>query len=115
MTICNTRYYHIYRRRVPWPSAEIYSLISENFRIVCTNKIEKPSVGVTLPPLGVEAGTTAVLRSPRVPEGWLVLNETPVAPKLQMRGLCSISVARRDVRGPDNSLKRAWIFIYTCL
>ena len=39
-------------------------------------------------------------------------SEITFAPRLQMRGLETISTTRRNGRGPDSSPKRLWVFVW---
>ena len=51
-----------------------------------------------------------------IPVTWRVgrlSSEMVLAPRLQMRGLETISTTRRNGRGPDSSLKRLSIFVWT--
>jgi hypothetical protein len=109
VTIHNTRYYYIRRRRVPL--AEGYSLISENLHIADANGTEQLSVKVTPAPSGVEVDGIAVLPDPVIWKIGRALGEAALALRLQMRGLETISAAQRNGRGPDSSLKGARIFI----
>ena len=70
MTIHNTRYYHIRRRRVSL--AEAYSLISKNFHIAYTNENEQSSIEAKLGHGGVEVDKIAILPNPRNLKSWLV-------------------------------------------
>jgi hypothetical protein len=109
VTIHNTRYYHIRRRRVPL--AEGYPLISENLHIAYANETEQLSVKVTPPPSEVEVDGIVVLPNPVIWRIGRALSEMALALRLQMHGLETISAAQRNGRGPDSSLKGAWIFI----
>jgi hypothetical protein len=109
VTIHNTRYYYFRRRRVPL--AEGYSLISENLHIAYANETEQLSVEVTPVPSGVEVDGIVVLPDPGIWKIGRALSETALALRLQMRGLETISAAQYNGRGPDSSLKGAWIFI----
>jgi hypothetical protein len=109
VTIHNTRYYHIRCRRVPL--AEGYSSISENLHIAYANKTEQLSVEVTPAPSGVEVDRIVVLPGPVIRKIGQALGGVALALRLQMRGLETISAAQHNGRGPDSSLKGAWIFI----
>ena len=111
MTIRSAIYYHIHRRRVP--SAEIYSSISANLHVAYADENEE--LGVEMVPArgGAEVAGIAVFPDPEIRRIGRVLSKTASAPQLQMRGLETISAARHNGRGPDSSLKRHWIFVYT--
>ena len=109
MTIHNTRCYYIRRRRVPL--AEGYSLISENLHIAYANETEQLSVEVTPAPSGVQVDGIVVLPDPVIRKIGRALSEPALALQPQMRGLETISAAQCNGRGPDSSLKGAWIFI----
>ena len=66
MTIHNTRYYYIRRRRVPL--VEVYSSISENLRIAHADETEQLSVEVIPAPGGVVVDGTVVLPDPVIRE-----------------------------------------------
>jgi hypothetical protein len=111
VTIRSTIYYHIHRRRVPL--AEIYSSISANLHVAYADENEE--LGVEMVPAwgGAEVAGIAAFPDPEIRSiGW-VLSKTALAPRLQMRGLEAISAAQHNGRGPDSSLKRHWIFVYT--
>ena len=61
----------------------------------------------------VEVDDTAVFPEPATWRAGQFSNETAVALGSQMRGLETISMTRRNGRGPDSSLKRLSIFVYT--
>ena len=111
VTIHNTRYYHICRRRVPL--AEVYSSISKNFRIACTNETGQSGIEATRVHSRVEEDKLNPLPDPITWRVGRCSSEMALAPRLQMRGLETISTTRRDGRGPDSSLKRHWMFVYT--
>ena len=67
VTIRNIRYDHIRRRWVPL--TEVYSTITANFRIACTNEIEQSSLEMIPAYDGVEADETVALLEP---ETWKV-------------------------------------------
>ena len=60
----------------------------------------------------VEADEIAVLPDPVTWRVGRFLSEIALAPRLQMGGLKTISMTRRNGRGPDSSLKRLWVFIW---
>ena len=104
MTIHNTRYYHICRRRVPL--AEVYSSISKNFRIACTNETGQSSIEATRTHSRVEEDKINPLPDPVTWRVGRCSSEMALAPRHQMRGLETISTTRHNGRGPDSSLKR---------
>jgi len=59
----------------------------------------------------VEVDDTTVFPEPVTWRAGQFLSETAVALGLQMRGLETISMTRRNGRGPGSSLKRLWIFV----
>jgi hypothetical protein len=111
VTIRSAIYYHIHRRRVPL--AEIYSSISANLHVVYAD--ENEDLGVEMVPAwgGAEVAGIAAFPDPEIRSIGRVLSKTTLAPRLQMRGLETISAAQHNGRGPDSSLKRYWIFVYT--
>ena len=60
----------------------------------------------------VEADEIAVLPDPVTWRVGRFSSEIALAPRLQMRGLETISTTRRNGRGPDGSLKRLWVFVW---
>jgi hypothetical protein len=111
VTIRKVIYYHIHRRRVP--SAEIYSSISANFHVTYTDENEELGVEMVPAQGGVEVAGIAAFPDPEIRRIDRALSKTALAPRLQMRGLEAISAAQHNGRGPDSSLKRHWIFVYT--
>jgi hypothetical protein len=111
VTIRSTIYYHIHRRRVPL--AEIYSSISASLHVTYTDENEE--LGAEMAPArgGAEVAGVAAFPDPNIRRIGRVLSKTALAPRLQMRGLETISAAQHNGRGPDSSLKRHWIFVYT--
>lgn len=67
VTIRNIRYDHIRRRWVPL--TEVYSLITANFRIACTNETEQSSLEMIPACGGVEVDEMVTLPGP---ETWKV-------------------------------------------
>ena len=61
----------------------------------------------------VEADEIAVLPDPVTWRVGRFSSEIALAPRLQMRSLETISTTRRNGRGPDSSLKRQWVFVWT--
>ena len=111
MTICSAIYYHIHRRRVPL--AEIYSSISANLHVVYADENEESGIEMVPAQGGAEVAGIAAFPDPEIHSiGW-VLGKTALALRLQMHGLETISAAQHNGWGPDSSLKRHWIFIYT--
>ena len=78
VTIRNARYYHIHRRRVS--PAEVYSSISENFRIVYTNETEQSSLEMISAYGGVEVGEIVTLPEPETWKVGRLSSETTQAP-----------------------------------
>jgi hypothetical protein len=111
VTIRKVIYYRIHRRRVPL--AEIYSSISANLRVAYADETEE--LGVEMAPAqgGVEVVGIAAFPDPEIRRIGRALSKTALAPRLQMRGLETISAAQHNGRGPDSSHKRHWIFVYT--
>ena len=95
------------------PLAEIYSSISANLHVVYTDENEELGVGMVPAQGGVEVAGITAFPDPEVRRIGRALSKTALAPRLQMRGLETISAARHNGRGPDSSLKRRWIFVYT--
>ena len=60
----------------------------------------------------VEADEIAVLPDPITWRVGRFSSEIALAPRLQMRGLETVSTTRRNGRGPDSSLKRQWVFVW---
>jgi hypothetical protein len=55
----------------------------------------------------------AALPDPVIQRVGRVSSEIALAPRFQMRGLETISMARRSGRGPGSCLKRVWVFVLT--
>ena len=109
MTVRKTKDIYIRRRRVPL--AEVCCSVSQNFRIVYANEIGQSSVEVVLACGGVGVGGVATLPAAVARKIGRASNEKVRAPWSQMRGLKTISMPRRNGRGPDSYLKRLWIFV----
>ena len=60
----------------------------------------------------VEADEIAALPYPVTWRVGRFSSEIALAPRLQMRGLETVSTTRRNGRGPDSSLKRQWVFVW---
>jgi hypothetical protein len=76
---------------------------------------ENEDLGVEMVPAwgGAEVAGIAAFPDPEIRSIGRVLSKTTLAPRLQIHGLETISVAQHNGRGPDSSLKRYWIFVYT--
>lgn len=105
MTVPKTREMYIRHNRVPLP--DIYSLISEAFRITHTGETETSSIGAALALGRVEVGWVAVLPVPGDLESWPVFerNDRRVA-ILDTRFGDNIHDPMQGSRGLDSSLKR---------
>ena len=68
-------------------------------------------IEITLPPDSLQTGEVAALPDPVIQRVGRVLSEMVLAPLFQMRGLETISMARRNGRGPGSYLKRVWVFV----
>ena len=88
------------------PSADVYSSVSVNPRVVYTDKADGLGIEMVSACGGVEGVGIAFLSNPKIwAVGW-VLSKKAFVPGLQMRGLEAIFAAQRSGRGPDSSLKR---------
>ena len=76
---------------------------------------ENKELGIGMVPVqgGVEVAGIAAFPNPEIRRIGRALSKTVLAPRLQMRGLETISAAQHNGRGPDSSLKKHWIFVYT--
>ena len=80
-----------------------------------TNRTGEPSVEVTQACGRAGVGGVAVLPAPSNLGGWSSFERKGQGAGFQMRGLETKSLPRRNGRGPDSSLKRQQIFVYTPL
>ena len=111
MTVRKTRDIYIRCRRVPL--SEVYSSISENFHLLHTNGTGQSCVEVNAI---VQYGRSRTITVPPDPVTWRagrLSSKMALAPQLQMGGLETIPTTRRNGRGPDSSLKRLSIFVWT--
>ena len=98
-------------RRVP--IAEVYSAISRNFHTAYANGTGQLGIEVVPAYGGVEIDGVTVPPDPIFRTGGWVSSERFVVPRLQMRGLETISAARRNGRGPDSFLISSWLSVCT--
>ena len=113
ITVRKTRDIYIRRRRVLL--SEVYSSISENFHLVHTNGTGQSCVEVNASVQYDWSRTITVLPDPVTWRADRLSSKMALAPRLQMRGLETLwlSTTRRNGRGPDSSLKRFSIFVWT--
>ena len=89
MAVCKVGRIPIFPGRAPLP--EVYSSMFRNLRIAYANEIQQSSAEVMLAHGGIEADRVVAFPNSVVWRVIGVLSETALAPRLQMRGLETIS------------------------
>jgi hypothetical protein len=84
-----------------------------NFHVVYAEENKDLGVEMVLAWGGAKVAGIAAFPDPEIRSIGQVLSKTALAPRLQMHGLETISAAQHSGWGPDSSLKRHWIFVYT--
>ena len=85
----------------------------KTFHIACTGGSLRSRIEITLPPDSLQTDEVTALPDPVIQRVGRVSSEMVLAPRFQMRGLETISMARRNGRGPGSCLKRVWVFVQT--